>query len=307
MNDQHDKPPKDPKRETGEQAVLRDIQPGNPSPDRAPFMPQTEETPHHPSTTEGETVFTMEQSREIRAIVREEIETNLQVAEFRAAARRFETNADQMQRIFSADQLQRASWERTYKEQYDALKRAMDTDRATNTAAVGGLNGRIDEIQAGGQKRHELLDVLVSTISIWAGHDIKDPQARKLGSSVFEMAKEAIDRSQLTEVDQANMRKDVSAMVNQIQGWLPETKAIKEQLARHAENDRIQAEAVQKLADERAETERRKRFVLDLATKVLKSKWAMGVILSAATSVGTLGVFGEQIATFFRILLTGGG
>lgn len=238
--------PKDPKRETGEQAVLRNIQPGEPSPDAAPFMltkpddtpPQGDDMPVEPELHDVER--RVRQLESYRAYAEDRLTRHTQ---------RLDSHDLRLDGIMSREQLS-ALIDDKFHLQYESIDAAyaraeklvneLTTQFSANITAQHNILVQMKTIQDAGNERNTLLNTVVSALSIMAGYDIKDPQARKIGSSVFEMAKEAIDRSQLTEVDQANMRKDVTAMVNQIQGWLPETKIIKSQLARLEENDRKQ-------------------------------------------------------------------
>lgn len=122
-------------------------------------------------------VLTPEQAKEIRAIVREEIEASVQVQEFRAAARRFETNADQMQRVFSADQMQRVAWEREYKEQYGQIRREIEANREKTSERFDGIEKRMNEDEEERRRWRELIESVRSEI-LNVREDVRDGHYR---------------------------------------------------------------------------------------------------------------------------------
>lgn len=154
MNDQPENasPQPDPKRETKEltpplPALLKD-QPNEPPP-----IPQGDD-----AMPNGNEPFTPEQKTAIRTIVREEIESSIQFKEVQSAARRIETNADQMQRTFAADQMQRAAWEREYKEHYGHLKREIEANRDKTAERFDRMEARMNEDEEERRKWRQLIE-----------------------------------------------------------------------------------------------------------------------------------------------------
>lgn len=125
----------------------------------------------------GNEPFTPEQKTAIRTIVREEIESSIQFKEVQSAARRIETNADQMQRTFAADQMQRAAWEREYKEHYGHLKREIEANRDKTTERFDRMEARMNEDEEERRKWRQLIEAVREEVQN-VRNDVRDGHYR---------------------------------------------------------------------------------------------------------------------------------
>lgn len=300
MNHDHETPPKDPKRETGEQAVLRNIQPGEPSPDAAPFMlTKPDETP-----PQGDDMPVEPELHDVERRVRQ-LESYRAYAEDRLTrhTQRLDSHDLRLDGIMSREQLS-ALIDDKFHLQYESIDAAyaraeklvneLTTQFSANITAQHNILVQMKTIQDAGNERNTLLNTVVSALSIMAGYDIKDPQARKIGTSVTETANKAIEIANRAEDNVANMRIDAAAIAAQIKGWYDKAKLIEAQLARAEEADRIAEQERRKQAERQAAVDKRNQQIREFIFNIIKDPafWLKFGISGGATFAGLLKVLG---------------